>query len=78
MTLDKGVGVSFRSGELGKTSRPGHHAEEMVFLAYPYDINVCLVNALEHYLDRTESGRVGIKFILITQYSWETLYSCCW
>ncbi len=47
MTLDKGQRVSFRIAYNIKTSRPGKHTDELTFIAYPQDPNICMVNTLE-------------------------------
>ncbi len=66
MTLDKGKRVSFRIADKIKTSRPGKHADELVFIAFPHDPNICVVNTLEHYLDKTAIRRKGIDALFVT------------
>ena len=49
--------VSFRIGDLMKTSRPGHHISELTFKAYAPDRRLCVVTALKVYIERTGPTR---------------------
>ncbi len=59
--------VSFRIGDLTKTSKPGKHVPEIVYLAYPHDETLCVVSTLKIYLVKTESRRnENVKSLLLT------------
>ena len=45
--------VSFRIADPLKTSRPGDHLSELVFVAYPTDRRLCVVTSIVCYLERT-------------------------
>lgn len=60
--------ISFRIGDLLKTSRPGHHMSELVFEAYVPDRRVCVLTASLHYLVRTKDIRGNAtRFFLTTK-----------
>ncbi|MPC52573.1 hypothetical protein E2C01_046444 [Portunus trituberculatus] len=52
MTISE-LRVSFRIADPIKTSRPGDHMSEMVFVAYPTDRRLCIVTSIVSYLKRT-------------------------
>ncbi len=59
--------VAFRIGDPTKTSRPGKHVPEIVYLAFPNDKNVCVVNTLQVYIRKTESRRrKDVKQLILT------------
>ena len=60
--------ISFRIGDLLKTSRPGHHMFELVFDAFVPDRRVCVLTTSLHYLDRTKDIRGNTtRFFLTTK-----------
>ena len=67
MTFTNG-GVSFRIGDLLKTSSARFHLSEVSYLEYPVDRTLCVVTALRVYLDRTSASRLGgsLSRLLIT------------
>lgn len=58
--------VSFRLGDPLKTSRPGAHISELVFLAYPTDRKLCIVTSIINYLERTRAVRGEITGFFLT------------
>ena len=56
MTLSE-TSVSFRIGDLLKTSRPGHHVSQIIFEAYAPDSCLCVHTVVVSYLDRTSASR---------------------
>ena len=58
--------VSFRIGDLLKTSRPSFHLSEVTFSPFPLDTRLCVVETLVHYLQRTETLRGSVTRLLIT------------
>lgn len=58
--------VSFRIGDLLKTSRPSDHLSEIAFEAYPSDERLCVHAAIVSYLDRTSVFRGSITRFFIT------------
>ena len=71
--------VSFRIADPLKTSRPGDHLSELVFVAYPTDRRLCVVTSIVCYLERTCAFRGPFTgFFLTTKppirvASWDTL-----
>ena len=61
-------GVSFRLGDLLKTSCARFHLSEVSYLSYPADRKVCVVTTLRAYLNRTSASRLGgsLSRLLIT------------
>lgn len=47
----------FYINELTKTSRPSFHPEPLEFRSFPQDENICVVQTLNTYLDRTKLTR---------------------
>lgn len=45
--------VIFKVNSLLKTSRPGHHQPDLVFLAYAPDRRLCVLTTIKEYLART-------------------------
>ena len=58
--------VVFRIPDLLKTSRPGSHLSEVIFLAYAPDRRLCVYTVLLAYLRRTLSIRGTCKQLLLT------------
>ena len=46
--------IKIRFGDKLKTSRPGFHQSEIVIKAFHEDKNMCIVNVMKEYLNRTE------------------------
>lgn len=65
MTTSK-LRVSFRIGDPLKTSRPGDHLSELVFVAYPTDKRLCVVTAILSYLERTSTFRDTVTAFFLT------------
>ena len=60
--------ISFRIGDLLKTSRPGNHMSELVFEAYVPDRRACVLTTSLHYLVRTKDIRGSTtRFFLTTK-----------
>ncbi|KAK4318784.1 hypothetical protein Pmani_010207 [Petrolisthes manimaculis] len=60
--------VSFRIGDLLKTSRPGVHPSELVFTAYAPERLLCVYTTICDYLDRTAGLRgPTTRFFLTTK-----------
>ncbi len=49
--------VTFRIHKKTKTSKPGKHAKPLVFKAYPHDPDMCVLDCLNAYIERTEPTR---------------------
>ncbi|MPC64305.1 hypothetical protein E2C01_058417 [Portunus trituberculatus] len=49
--------VSFRIGDPLKTSRPGEHLSELVFVPYPPDRRLCIVTLTVSYQECTNNKR---------------------
>ena len=60
------LSISFRLGDPLKTSRPGAHMSELVFVAYPTDRRLCVVTSVFCYLARTASLRGSITGFFLT------------
>lgn len=58
--------VTFTIGDLTKTSRPGHHVQELCFPAFAPDRRLCVVTQLKAYLRRTLDVREAHKRLLLT------------
>ena len=58
--------VIFYLHELTKTSRPSYHPEPLKFLPFPQDEQMCVVQALNAYLDRTKSTRGNCTKLFIS------------
>ncbi|MPC80285.1 hypothetical protein E2C01_074861 [Portunus trituberculatus] len=58
--------VTFKIGDLLKTSRPGDHLSEINFDAYTPDISICVYPAITDYLERAKSSRGLITRFFIT------------
>jgi integrase len=58
--------ASFAIGDVIKTTRPGHHVNEISFLAYAPDRRLCVVTALKHYLERTLDIRGSVTQLFVT------------
>lgn len=58
--------VSFRIGDLLKTSRPGVHLSELVFPAYTPEKDLCVFTAICCYLERTADIRGSITRFFVT------------
>ena len=58
--------VTFKIGDLLKTSRPGDHLSEVHFDAYPPDSYICVYTAITAYLERTKSSRGLVTRFFIT------------
>ncbi|XP_063856130.1 uncharacterized protein LOC135107471 [Scylla paramamosain] len=58
--------VSFRIGDPLKTSRPGTHLSELVFVAYPPDRRLCVVTSTMSYLERTNNMRGSLTGFFLT------------
>lgn len=67
--------VSFRIGDLLKTSRPGNHLSELVFEAYEPDKFLCVYTAMRSYLDRTRETRGSTTRFFVTTKNPVTLAS---
>ena len=67
--------VSFRIGDLLKTSRPGNHFSELVFEAYEPDEFLCVYTGIRSYLDRTQKTRGSITRFFVTTKNPVTLAS---
>lgn len=65
MTVSE-TSVSFRIGDLLKTSRPGDHVSEIVFPAYAPDSRLCVRTAVVSYLDRTSASRGSTTGLFLT------------
>ena len=65
MDLQKSI-VTFKIGELLKTSRPNHHLGEVRFKAYAPDRRLCVVTALKTYLKRTLDNRGAVQQLFLT------------
>ena len=60
--------ISFRIGDLLKTSRPGNHLSEVFFKAYAPDKRLCVYSAILSYLERPDSIRGSVtRFFLTTK-----------
>lgn len=55
-----------RIGDLTKTSRPNHHQQELSFLAYEPDVNLCVVHTYLQYIARTVGLRGNTTQLFIT------------
>lgn len=49
-----------------KQTRPGAHLDSIIFYSYPQDTKLCIVSAMQHYLQRTEFLRQGTKLMIST------------
>ena len=58
--------VVFYLHELTKTSRPSYHPEPLKFLPFPQDEQMCVLQALNAYLDRTKSTRGNCTKLFIS------------
>lgn len=58
----------YRIGDLVKQTRPGSHQAELELVAYPADKNLCVVNCLEEYENRTRDLR-GLETGLLISYT---------
>lgn len=58
--------VTFRIGDLTKTSRPGCHTQELCFKAYAPDRRLCVVTVIFCYLERTLDIRGVVKNLILT------------
>ena len=58
--------VSFRIGDLLKTSRPGHHISELTLKAYAPDRRLCIVTTLNAYLERMRDIRGSNTQLFLT------------
>ena len=61
--------VSFGIGRLLKTSRPGHHLQEVSFSEYGPDERLCVVRAVTEYLKRTADLRGNVTELFISSRS---------
>ena len=53
-------------GDLLKSSRPGHHLGELNFSAYTLDQDLCIVQTIRHFLQKTCSLRGSVTRLFIT------------
>ena len=58
--------VVFQVKELVKRSKPGRHVNDLVFMAYPIDVRLCVIACLKEYLKRTELIRGQITQLLVS------------
>ena len=65
MTLSPTM-VSFRVGDLLKTSCPQFHLSEVSFRDFPSDRNLCVVSALQAYLAATRPVRGNVTVLLLS------------
>ncbi|KAK6190398.1 hypothetical protein SNE40_002278 [Patella caerulea] len=61
--------VSFRIGDLLKTTKPRSRLCQVIFPAFSDDKSLCVVETLKEYLSKTESNRKGETKLLL---SWAT------
>lgn len=45
--------IRIRIGDVTKSTRPGKHVDELFYPAFNENVNICVVKALQTYLDRT-------------------------
>ena len=67
MDLNRGNHVKIRIGELLKQSKPQHHLEELYIEAFKNNPSICVVNALNCYIQKTSSLRKNSNLFIITQ-----------
>ena len=58
--------VIFQIRSLLKTSRPNHHLAELRFGAYTLDSSLCVVEAMNTYLERTSLDRGSVNSLFLT------------
>ena len=64
-----GSRVTFRTGDVLKTTRPGDHMSELAFEAYVPDHLICVFSSVIAYLDRTSEIRGAITRVFLTSKS---------
>ena len=58
--------AKFQIGEPVKTTRPGHHLQELAFKGFARDRRLCIITVLKAYLQRTLISRGSTKRLLLT------------
>jgi hypothetical protein len=62
----EGSQITVQINHLLKQSRPGHHLPDIILESYPKDKNICIVNTIIQYLERTKSLRQEETKLLIS------------